>query len=288
MFDILDIDKDLKKYADNLKIFDFYRLIDINKFKVYDYHDKELIDTDINCYDIWEKGNPCKNCSSRNACKNNGEIIKLEYLNGKIYLVNSEPITINNKKMVIEFIKDITNNLLVSDKSCNNNLDISDLIEQMNELVLFDSLTGLYNRRSFDQEINKYMIEYDKEIKSLYLAVFDIDFLKDINDTYGHVVGDNAIKYISEAMKEVFHSEKIKTFRIGGDEFYTLFIELTAKEVNEYLEKLNKYIENIKTEYKLSVSMGYSEYQSEMSINKFIEIADKNMYKMKSIKKSLI
>lgn len=287
MFEIANIDKDLKKYADNLKIFDFYRLIDISKFKVYDYHDKKLIDTDINCYDIWEKETPCKNCSSRNACKNNSEIIKLEYLNGKIYLINSEPITINGKIMVMEFIKDITNNLLVSDKSCNNNLDISDLIEQMNELVLYDSLTGLYNRRSFDQEINKYIVEYDKKINSLFLAVFDIDFLKDINDTYGHVIGDNAIKYISEAMKEIFNSERIKSFRIGGDEFYTIFIDFKDKEVNNYLEKLNKYIENIDTEYKLSVSVGYSEYHSEMSINKLIEIADKNMYKMKNIKKSL-
>ncbi|WP_294467441.1 GGDEF domain-containing protein [uncultured Anaerofustis sp.] len=287
MFNINEIDEDLKKYADNLKIFDFYRLIDINKFKVYDYHDKELIDTETNCYDIWEKGTPCKNCSSRNACKNNSEIIKLEYLNGKIYLINSEPITINGKVMVIEFIKDITNNLLVSDKTQNNNLDISDLIEQMNELVLYDSLTGLFNRRSFDQEINRYIIKYDKEIKSLFLAVFDIDCLKDINDTYGHVIGDNAIKYISDAIKEVLSSEKIKSFRIGGDEFYTIFIDFKDIEVNDYLEKLNNYIENIDTEFKLSVSVGYSEYNSEMSINKLIEIADKNMYKMKNIKKSL-
>ncbi|MCQ2911962.1 MAG: GGDEF domain-containing protein [Bacilli bacterium] len=143
-----------------------------------------------------------------------------------------------------------------------------------------DSLTGLMNRLSYDVHIK------NSEKKAQLIVSFDINDFKQINDNYGHAVGDEVIKIISGAIKDTFIRNRFLCYRFGGDEF----ICITTKNINcdvealikETLDKLE--IERSKiSEYRLpEVAYGYKKYDPEIEIlETALDKADQNMYENK-------
>lgn len=147
-----------------------------------------------------------------------------------------------------------------------------------------DSLTGLMNRLAYDVHIKS------SEKKAQLIVSFDINDFKQINDKYGHAIGDEVIKIISGAIKDTFIKNNFLCYRFGGDEF----ICITAKNINcdvealikECLDKLETKRKNI-SEYKLpEVACGYTRYNPEMEIlEAALDTADKNMYENKNASK---
>ena len=120
-----------------------------------------------------------------------------------------------------------------------------------------DSLTGIYNRYGFD-ELAEQMITKNPEAK--FVAVLlDIDDFKFVNDIYGHVYGDNALKSLADSMKAFFPSGALLG-RNGGDEFVILFPETTPEQFQQTLEKIREDISRTPIEagspHLLSVSIG--------------------------------
>ena len=163
--------------------------------------------------------------------------------------------------------------------------------EALKAMSLVDDLTGLYNRRGFltlaEQELK--MVKRTK--RETFLLFADLDGLKEINDTFGHLEGDQALIDIARVFKESFREPDILA-RIGGDEFVILAKEGRSKAgPGIFMERLRKNLRlfNEKTErgYHLSLSMGVVAYDPEqpVSIETLLARADNLMYEEKQGKK---
>lgn len=146
-----------------------------------------------------------------------------------------------------------------------------------------DELTGLYNRRIFKED--KFIESV--EGKSACVIAIDGNKIKRINDLYGHVVGDRAIRHIANAMRAVFEKEHY-LIRCGGDEFMVILAGCTLEEGKHYAEKLKDFVtrsalEPFNTHVSVSVSVGVSYKTEEGSLQQAILKADKAMYEDKDL-----
>ena len=145
-----------------------------------------------------------------------------------------------------------------------------------------DSLTNIYNRYGFDELAEKMM---DKNPKSHFVAaLLDIDDFKFINDIYGHVYGDKALKKLADSMKAFFPPDTLLG-RNGGDEFCILlpnYILEEAKELLQQFTKLPKSFSYMGKEYPFHISLGYAEYPTLASNrSQLMRCADTALYEIK-------
>lgn len=150
-----------------------------------------------------------------------------------------------------------------------------------------DSLTGLYNRRGLEANMKKKIQSLSIDQKMFILSI-DMDGLKTINDNFGHLEGDFAIKTIGEILSER-SSENIICARTGGDEYLVCFsgdeqgVEAFIKEIRKTVKKTS---DTVNRGYEISVSIGHAEYNPSTDLADCINRADVLMYKDKSKKKN--
>lgn len=161
-------------------------------------------------------------------------------------------------------------------------------ISMQNKRITIDSLTKLNNRdklmQHLDSKINN-VINND-----IYFVMIDIDNLKHINDTFGHVEGDKAIKTIADILKQSCGHYTCMLARYAGDEFSIVFegsLESVEKLKNDIYTNLKVYQELTNGKYNLEVSLGYSRYDrfKMKNIVELIASADAELYKEKARKK---
>ncbi|MCX7995039.1 MAG: sensor domain-containing diguanylate cyclase [candidate division WOR-3 bacterium] len=173
---------------------------------------------------------------------------------------------------------------------------IEDVTERKNmtatlqALSFTDELTGLYNRRGFMTLAEYQMRIAQRTKKSLLLLFIDMDNLKDINDAFGHPMGDQALIHTTMIIKRTFRESDIIA-RIGGDEFVVLTLEIKKTKAQELYERLQKRLEAFNESghlpFKISLSAGWSYYNPSRptTITNLLRSADKMMYLHKQRKK---
>lgn len=165
--------------------------------------------------------------------------------------------------------------------------------ETLRLLATTDPLTNLFNRRHFsdlaETEIRR-MLRYKRPLAAI---MFDIDHFKQINDTYGHVIGDMVIKMIADATKALIRRPDIAA-RYGGEEFIILLPETSAWDAINIAERLRQQIEQTTVETEagsihVTASFGINDYLDkndygsiEVLLAKFISYADQALYSSKS------
>ena len=160
------------------------------------------------------------------------------------------------------------------------------LHQEIKEMALTDPLTEVFNRRGLEQW-GQYEIDRAKRFNSALSAIFfDLDHFKEINDTYGHEVGDQVLQQIVSCCQEVIR--KIDIFaRIGGEEFIIILPETAlpiAVDVSERIRKTvaNRIIMANSHQIKMTLSLGVSELTEEINdLNPLINAADHLMYQAK-------
>ena len=170
-------------------------------------------------------------------------------------------------------------------------LKLCHVIQKLSELANSDELTGIPNRRNFFAHIEQILELAKREKRSLHLALIDIDNFKNINDTYGHAIGDKVMKHFTNTVQEVLPNSKIFA-RLGGDEFVLLLEDISTEDAHQALETLRKNIEhsfNLSQETApYTVSIGLSTLRKEHpSIDKLLLVADINLYRAKQTKNAL-
>ena len=150
------------------------------------------------------------------------------------------------------------------------------------KLAHMDSLTNIYNRYGFDELAEKMIA---KNPNAPYVvALFDIDNFKFINDIYGHVYGDRALKNLADSMKSFFPSDTLLG-RNGGDEFCILLPNCTYDDVKEQLQQftmLPKIFSCKGNDYPFYISLGYAEYPIAASNRaQLMRCADAALYEVK-------
>lgn len=163
----------------------------------------------------------------------------------------------------------------------------------MSELATKDALTGIRNKTAYDKEFARLEWSIEEGTAEFGIAMVDLNFLKRINDTYGHEQGNIAIKKLCYIVCHVFEHSPV--FRIGGDEFVIILenddyknIESLIKEFNDKLEAMSKE-ENLEQWEKVSAAIGYALYNASIdsSAANVFKRADKAMYNRKREMKAI-
>lgn len=156
----------------------------------------------------------------------------------------------------------------------------------LEKLARFDSLSGCYNRRHGYELLNRQIKLSQRSQSPFLLAFLDIDHFKIINDNYGHGEGDGVLKKVAGLFKTTLREIDI-ICRMGGDEFLLIFPDSSIKEAPQIKERLSKNLEKLNRKlakhYKISFSIGFSEYQYNhpQTMDELIHVADQKMYKEK-------
>lgn len=164
---------------------------------------------------------------------------------------------------------------------------INFMYSQTRHMSVTDALTGLYNRRHFEDSLDREFLRAVRYDKNLTFAMIDIDYFKKINDTYGHSSGDFILKEIAYLISQTFRKTDM-VFRYGGEEFAVIITETELKKAMYPLERLRKAIEGSIFKYngqeiKTTVSIGASEVNKNTNtVHQLFECADKALYKAKN------
>lgn len=162
-------------------------------------------------------------------------------------------------------------------------ITIADLFEKVKKQAVTDVLTELYNRRYFEESLQKEAERSERLNQPFTLISLDLDYLKQINDTYGHNYGDTAIKTIGRVLKRNARSIDIPA-RIGGEEFNLLLPGIDSKGGMIAAERIRAAIESEKLEKigKITASIGVATYiEHTKSVDELLEMADQAMYRAK-------
>ena len=166
-------------------------------------------------------------------------------------------------------------------------LESKSLMELLQQQSYIDQLTGLYNRRFLDEIADKLSAQVKRRGTSLGILMIDIDYFKQINDKYGHDVGDRVLKEIASVIKGSVR-EADYVIRFGGEEILVLLVDVREGTAKKVAEKIRRAIENKVIEIsggviKKTVSIGVSEFPKDCD-GKFwqcIKFADVALYRAK-------
>ncbi len=194
-------------------------------------------------------------------------------------------------------VEDYMKELMIEEK----NKDLNDLNQrlrkankQLEKLSGTDSLTGLYNRRKFDETMTEAW-EYSRQNQlPISIIMLDIDSFKQVNDSYGHLAGDHCIVAIAESISDVLRDTHDFAARLGGDEFILVLTQTDAHQAYQTGEKLRTRIETLRiliTEAELeyiTVSLGIccTIPGNDSSLAELITTADHALYQAKSKRKN--
>lgn len=161
----------------------------------------------------------------------------------------------------------------------------------MEEISIKDELTKAYNRRFFNQTFTKELKRAKRKDDIFCIAMFDIDYFKKYNDTYGHIKGDEALITVASTLSSKLQRSGDYLFRVGGEEFIIIYSDAKSfEEAKEFASEIVKEIQNIGIEHKasecndvLTISLGLLAISSacEMDEEKIMLSIDELLYKAK-------
>ena len=166
----------------------------------------------------------------------------------------------------------------------NVNLELIDLFHQARDNAHRDFLTGMYNRRYFYESATAIVEKSKRKQHPVAVIMIDIDHFKAINDTYGHSMGDMALKEIPRILKKNLRSSDLVA-RFGGEEFCILLDEIKLEEVEKKFESIRRVIEENVISYEVisfyyTVSIGIF-YGLKDTLERMITLSDDALYKAK-------
>jgi diguanylate cyclase (GGDEF)-like protein len=181
-------------------------------------------------------------------------------------------------------MKDISSSDLIFNVSKNSITEINSIINLMNEEIIKDSLTNTYNRRYLEERLRVDILNALNENQPITVIMTDIDYFKKVNDTYGHLAGDQVLKEFVIIAKNNIRKNSDWIARYGGEEF--LIVLLNADKTIAYMvsEKIRKAVEKAEIRYneeciRITASFGtYTLNSQKITSEQLIEQADKNLY----------
>lgn len=165
-----------------------------------------------------------------------------------------------------------------------NHLEVKQRVDRLEERTVTDSLTGLYNQSFIHKRMLEEISYSRRHNEALSIAMLDLDHFKQINDTFGHMVGDEVLERVAAVMRQQLRSEDIAC-RYGGEEFLVILPATPHGKAIMVLNKLRQAISEIswrQTDLRVTASAGVSTYR-EGSPQALIADADKRLYQAKAL-----
>ena len=263
------------------KVFDVVRFLEGDFFE--QMQDDPRIGVKIGmcqCYDFWKKNKPCENCTSMKAYAEKKQKTKLEFLDADVFLVISRYLEIDDKACVMELVKHLENDTLIDTDGRDK---LVGKLKGYQDKLYIDPVTGVYNRRYFEDEIRNMQ-------NSAGVAMIDLDDFKLYNDIYGHDMGDQVLCIVADVIKNCIRKTD-KLIRYGGDEFLLILSDMVRGTLRGKLLQIQEAIENATipncSRLKLTASIG-GVISEDGQIDEAIAKADQLMYKAKDHKAQVI
>lgn len=263
------------------KVFDVVRFLEGDFFE--QMQDDPRIGVKIGmcqCYDFWKKNKPCENCTSMKAYAEKKQKTKLEFLDTDVFLVISRYLEIDDEACVMELVKHLENDTLIDTDGRDK---LVGKLKGYQDKLYIDPVTGVYNRRYFEDEIRNMQ-------NSAGVAMIDLDDFKLYNDIYGHDMGDQVLCIVADVIKNCIRKID-KLIRYGGDEFLLILSDMVRGTLRGKLLQIQEAIENATipncSRLKLTASIG-GVISEDGQIDEAIAKADQLMYKAKDHKAQVI
>lgn len=185
----------------------------------------------------------------------------------------------NHNENEYDVISELSIFMQIALKNAETIKTLSDRVDVLMHLSYRDTLTGLFNRRAFEELFEK-NDDYDK--KNVALIVGDVNRLKKINDLHGHMIGDTYLKAIAKIIKK--NSGNNKVFRLGGDEFCIVVPNATEVDVAKIIYKIQRDCTTMQVHNEsLSIALGHAINDDSFdSFGMVFACAETRMYKEKS------
>lgn len=162
--------------------------------------------------------------------------------------------------------------------------------ERLREMAHYDNLTGLYTRNFFNELVQKQIATALREKAPLSFIMIDVDRFKQINDTCGHLVGDQVLKFVGNCIASSIRTSDTAA-RYGGDEFIVMLYNTTEQQTEEIITRIREKIKtadrfDCKHNLDVDISFGIAQLEPGENYIKAIHRADQKMYFMKNSKKN--
>lgn len=157
--------------------------------------------------------------------------------------------------------------------------------QTLEHAALTDGLTGMQNRRYFDDALKEYLDEFRRIGKPVGLMVLDLDHFKQVNDTHGHDVGDEVLRAVADCLKDMTRYHDVVA-RLGGEEFAVVAPNMDSETLVRFAERIRKAIAGMavlsgNVRLKITASVGLAVWDRKESAEDFYRRADKQLYQAK-------
>jgi diguanylate cyclase (GGDEF)-like protein len=247
----IDPEEDPARFLRRLQgIFDVVRLVDPEHRKVLALDsDGILTEKPGNCHMVWNKDTRCENCISAKAYARKTILNKIEFKDEEAYFVISKYIEVGGRGCMLEMVTRLTDGRWLD---MGGHRLLLDRCNGMERSAFVDPLTGAYTRRYFD----KFLAGGEMHGG---VAMIDVNQFKSVNDSFGHLVGDEALQTVAAAMQSCLRQTDI-LIRYGGDEFLLLMPQNCPDGVESVIRRVQSAVQAARVpshpELRLSVSIG--------------------------------
>ena len=259
-------------------IFTVVRLVDVIKDTVISFgEDNQPFPLPKHCFSIWNKTCKCENCVSSRAYTHKSVATKFEFLGDETFFVIAQYVEVDGRPYILECVNHINQEMverIVSYKAFVKSM------RSFNEKLYEDPLTHVKNRRYYEDQLQQAECEA--------VAMADIDAFKEINDLYGHRIGDEVLRAVAEAIQGSLGSEDV-CIHYGGDEFLLAFPVLAEKALPKKLEQIRAEVAAVRLAacpgLQVSVSIGGT--RSRGSFNAQLLKAEEALYRARQKKNAV-
>lgn len=159
--------------------------------------------------------------------------------------------------------------------------------ETLEHAALTDGLTGMQNRRYFDDALREYLEEFARIEKPVGLMIIDLDHFKQVNDNHGHDVGDQVLREVAHCLKDMTRHHDVVA-RLGGEEFAVVAPDMTTEALTKLAERIRKAIAAMpitsgNVRLKVTASVGLAIWDKSEEAQAFYRRADRMLYQAKKL-----
>lgn len=273
--------QELKEFVlQQKKIFDIVRLVDEGQNNQYLVSDEgKIVKQPYKCYDVWNRNKKCDNCISQKTFLTKSKNTKFEFIKDDIFFIISLYAEVEGTPYSVELVMKFNEDTMFNAYGRNQFINA---IQTYNKKLYIDNLTNAFNRRYLDE-----CLRFKSDIQCIVMV--DTDNFKQINDTYGHTVGDNVLRLVVSEMEKSLTKENC-VVRYGGDEFLLVIKTADKKDMYNKLDILRQNISSISICGcdNLSVTVSLGAVVADKNAINLIDLADKALYKAKKEKNKVV
>lgn len=171
-------------------------------------------------------------------------------------------------------------------------MTLSQRSETLEQAALTDALTEMHNRRYFDDALREYLEEFRRINRPVGLMLLDLDHFKQVNDTYGHDVGDEVLRAVANCLKAVTRYHDVAA-RLGGEEFAIVAPNMDGERLTKFAERIRGAIAHMAVHsgdarLNVTTSLGLAVWDGKETAEEFYRRADRLLYQAKSMGRNRI